>query len=80
MVNQYQKQGTFYCLVMEKAKGLNINKLYKIFKGNKKYLINKYDTPLNRIMDVMYDSFNDKKYQKEFIVFGRYKIKEFIPV
>ena len=80
MVNQYQKQGQFYCLIIEKAKGININKLYKLFKGKKKYLTNKYDKPGNMVMSVMYDAFEDKKYQKEFIIIGDYKIKEFLPV
>jgi hypothetical protein len=80
MVNQYQKQGKFYCLIIQNAKGLDIQKLYKIFKGKKKYLINKYDSPGNMNFSSLFDSFEDKKYQKEFIIFGKYEIKEFIPV
>ena len=80
MVNQWKKTGKFYCLIITDAKGLDVNKLYKVFKGKKRYLIKKYDTLGNMNFDVLYDSFENKKYQKEFIIFGDYKVKDLILV
>jgi hypothetical protein len=79
-VDQYQKYGEYYCIIIDKCEGLDVNKLYKLFKGKKRYLTKKYDKPGNMVMDVMYDSFEDKKFQNEFIVFGNYNIKDIIKV
>ena len=76
-ITQYVKSGDFYIVHIEEAEGLDINMFYnKFFKGKQKELTKKYDEFGNQPVGSLYDSFKDKYKQKEFIIFGNYKVKE----
>lgn len=74
MIHQYKKQGNYFLQEIEQAKGIDIIKLFNIFKGDYKRLTSLYDIPGNEPVSALYDSFKQLKLQKEFVIFGDYKV------
>jgi hypothetical protein len=80
-VNLYKSEGEFFYIELKNALGLDINNFYKtFFKGKKKHFI-KYDRERGYgVMSKLYDTFNEKSKQKEFIVYGEYKQFKYIDI
>lgn len=76
MIDQYKKNGSFFQNTIIQAEGIDINKLAGIFNGDYKRLKALYDTPGNEPVAALQDTFKQLKDQKEFLVFGNYKVKE----
>ncbi len=75
-VSDNSDEGDFWYCEYQNVEGININKLYSLFKGKKKNLIKKYDIEYNTI-GALYDTFEDFKKQKEFIVYGKGILKNY---
>jgi len=71
-ISQYRDNGNFYLQEIQQAEGIDVTKLKKAFMGQKKRLTKLYDVPGNEPIDSLYDAF--KLQQKEFIIFGNYKV------
>lgn len=80
MIDQYTKKGDYYLVNITKAKGLDVNKFSKIFKGKLKELRKKYNEGHLDSVGALFDTFKDKKYQNEFIIFGSYEVKSIEPI
>lgn len=80
MIHQYKKQGDYYLQEIEQAQGIDIMKLFGIFKGDQRRLRSLYDQPGNEPVSSLYDSFKQLKDQKEFIIFGDYKVTKITKV
>lgn len=74
MIDQYKQKGDYFLHEITTAEGIDVNKLFNVFKGDKKRLTSLYDTPGNEPVSALYDSFKQLKDQKEFVIFGDYKV------
>ena len=75
MISQYKKTGNFYQQTISNVVGIDVNKLHNNLKGDIQRLKRIYDVPGNEPISAMIDAFKQLKDQKEFIIFGDYKIK-----
>lgn len=71
-INQYRKTGDYYLQEISKAEGFDVNKLASSFKKDKS--LKKFDVPGNEPVGALMDVFKQFKSQKEFIIFGDYKV------